>query len=228
MIDLDLFCSNRIVRITIALVSTLNDICPRPLKNRKLVIFIQPIMVILYLRKEKKSIETVSPALFSWQVPSRPPPLSLSLSLSCFLAQLPVHLSSSIRHYHCRSRLCWVRRRPSFLHWQYRICASVPGNHGPVCCSTTGPPILLLLLFGVNSVDLGGLVTTGEEDANVDVGRTRVWHAGDADLGEQVHAVGRLGGTHGGEVARLEGGQIRVAEVRDGGEVFLLMLWRIR
>lgn len=55
------------------------------------------------------------------------------------------------------------------------------------------PAIILLLLLGVDAVQLGGLVAAGDEDAEVDVRRPRLGHGVEADLAEEVDAVGGFG-----------------------------------
>lgn len=53
--------------------------------------------------------------------------------------------------------------------------------------------VLLLLLLGVDAVQLGGLVAAGDEDAEVDVRGARLGHGVETDLAEEVDAVGGFG-----------------------------------
>ena len=59
-------------------------------------------------------------------------------------------------------------------------------------------PRPVVLLLGVDAVELGSLAAPRAKDADVDVGRPRVGHGGDADFGEEVDAVGGGGDADGG------------------------------
>jgi hypothetical protein len=59
--------------------------------------------------------------------------------------------------------------------------------------------VRVLLLLGVNTMQLRGLGSAAGEDAEVDVGRAVVGEGGDAELGKQMDAVGR-----GGDADRLD------------------------
>lgn len=67
-------------------------------------------------------------------------------------------------------------------------------------------------------MQLGRLV--GHEDAHVQVA---VGRGGDADLAQQMDAVGGLGDAHGLEVGAAEGREVAVGEVLHGGEVLRLV-----
>lgn len=80
----------------------------------------------------------------------------------------------------------------------------------------------------MDAVQLGRFVTALDEDANVDVGRAGVWHAGDADLAEDVDAIGRHGDADRGEIVLAERGEVVIGKVLDGREVLGLMLCKDR
>lgn len=67
-------------------------------------------------------------------------------------------------------------------------------------------------------MQLGRLV--GHEDAHVEVA---VGRGGDADIAQQMDAVGGLGDAHGLEVGAAEGREVAVGEVLHRGEVLGLV-----
>lgn len=96
----------------------------------------------------------------------------------------------------------------------------VPGEDCTVPLAAAG----LLALLGVDAVQLGGLV--GNEKAHVQVrGAALVGgQGGDADLAQQVDAVGGLGDAHRLEVGAAEARELAVGEVLHRGEVLGLVL----
>lgn len=65
----------------------------------------------------------------------------------------------------------------------------------------------------MNAVELGGLVSAGDEGPEVDICGACVRHRGDADLAKEVDAVGGRGDSDGFEIVGVEACQIVVAEV---------------
>lgn len=64
----------------------------------------------------------------------------------------------------------------------------------------------------MEAVQLGGFAAS-DEGAEVDVGRARVGHGWDAQLAEEVDAVGGDGDTDGGEVLGAKCGELLVIKV---------------
>ena len=75
----------------------------------------------------------------------------------------------------------------------------------------------VVLLLGVEAVELVLLLRTAVEGAEVDVRRPVLGGRGDAQLAEENDAVGRLGNANLLEVVRREADQLIVAEVRLSG-----------
>ena len=72
------------------------------------------------------------------------------------------------------------------------------------------PATVVVLLLGVDAVQLGRLVATGDEDAEVDVSVLSGWKA---QYGEDMDAVGGLANADGGDVLGGEVGELVVGEV---------------
>jgi hypothetical protein len=76
------------------------------------------------------------------------------------------------------------------------------------------PAVRIVGLLGVDAVQLGGrAVVAADEDAGMDIGRTGVGQSRDAELAEEVDAVGGDGSTHRRQVLDGEVCEVGVLQV---------------
>ena len=65
----------------------------------------------------------------------------------------------------------------------------------------------------MDAVQLGRFITAGDEGPEVNVRGSRVWQGWDADLAEEVKAVGRGGDTDGLEICGAEASEFMVVQM---------------
>jgi hypothetical protein len=85
--------------------------------------------------------------------------------------------------------------------------------------------VRIIGLLGVDAVQFGGrAIIAADEDAGMDIGRPGVGERRDADLAEEMDAVGGDGGTHRRQILDGELCEIGVLEVLDSSKILWLML----
>lgn len=85
----------------------------------------------------------------------------------------------------------------------------VLSEDGPIHKPATG----LLLLLGVDAVQLHRVVRPRTKEAEVDISRPGLWHRWDAQLAEEVDSIGGDGDSNLHKVGVGEGGELVVAQV---------------